>query len=156
MHSLLYVNFILKYLTTQNSYHYQGGFCLGGHLQHSRQKLLHFIFTSIFHHSVTISLLDTEQVSWHDRNQTNQLILHHFACPLTKSHIVFCNWFKPLLNHTHFFFFLGIIFNGMLETKKKLRLCRKPNKMPVGTQCVDDDLSAGTNQPCPGLCVRGH
>lgn len=34
MHSLMHVNFILKYLTTQNSYHCQGEFSLGGDLQY--------------------------------------------------------------------------------------------------------------------------
>lgn len=119
------------------------------------------MFTSKFHHSVKISLLDVEQVSWCDLNQTNQLILQPFACPCTKSRIAFCNCFKPHLNQAHFFFFfffkiVGISFNGMLEPKKKLQLCRKPNKIPVRAQCVSDNLSAGTNQPCPGLCARGH
>lgn len=44
MHSLLHVNFLLKYLTTQNSYHCKGGFSLGGNLQYLGKSYYIYVY----------------------------------------------------------------------------------------------------------------
>lgn len=80
-----------------------------------------------------------------------------------KTHTAFHNCRKPHFNKAHYFGLVwvfsllwGLALMAHLGPTKESQHCLKSNKIPVRAQRVDDDLSAGTNPPCPGLCACGH